>query len=96
RNTDLFVPRARLPAIEEEDTFYHADLIGLAAVTAEGESVGTVSAVHNFGAGDIVEIAPTAGGQTLMLPFTQDAVPEVDLKAKRIVVVVPATTEAKE
>jgi 16S rRNA processing protein RimM len=91
RNTDLFVPRARLPAIEEEDTFYHADLIGLAAVTAEGESVGTVSAVHNFGAGDIIEIAPTGGGQTLMLPFTQDAVPEVDLKAKRIVVVVPAS-----
>ena len=88
-NTDLFVPRERLPAIEEEDTFYYADLVGLAAVTAEGEAVGTVSAVHNFGAGDIIEIAPAGGGQTLMLPFTEAAVPEVDIKAKRIVVVMP-------
>ncbi len=96
RNTDLFVPRDRLPAIEEEDTFYHADLVGLTAVTAAGESVGTVSALHNFGAGDIIEIAPAGGGQTLMLPFTRAVVPEVDLEAKRIVVAVPAATEAKE
>jgi 16S rRNA processing protein RimM len=95
-NTDLFVPRERLPAIEEEDTFYYADLVGCAAVTAEGESVGTVSALHNFGAGDIIEIVPAGGGQTLMLPFTQDSVPEVDLQAKRIVVAPPAATEAKE
>jgi 16S rRNA processing protein RimM len=95
-NTDLFVPRERLPAIEEEDTFYYADLVGCAAVTAEGESVGTVSALHNFGAGDIIEIVPAGGGQTLMLPFTQDSVPEVDLQAKRIVVAPPAATEAIE
>ncbi len=88
-NTDLFVPRERLPAIEEEDTFYHADLIGCAAVTASGVSVGTVSALHNFGAGDIIEIAPEGGGQTLMLPFTEATVPEVDVKAKRIVVTKP-------
>ena len=88
-NTDLFVPRGRLPAIEEADTYYHADLIGLTAVTANGGALGTVSAVHNFGAGDIIEIAPADGGPTLMLPFTQATVPEVDLKAKRIVVVLP-------
>ena len=65
------MPRERLPAIEEADTFYHADLIGLAAVTADGGALGTVKAIHNFGAGDIIEIAPAAGGETLMLPFTR-------------------------
>jgi 16S rRNA processing protein RimM len=88
-NLDLFVPRERLPAIDEPDTFYHADLIGLNAVTADGAAVGTVSAVHNFGAGDIVEIAPVGGGQTIMLPFTDATVPTVDLDAKRIVVAAP-------
>ena len=95
-NIDLFVPRERLPAIDEEDTYYHADLVGLAAVTADGKAVGTVNALHNFGAGDIIEIAPAGGGLTLMLPFTEAVVPEVDIKAKRIVVVMPATTEADE
>ena len=85
-NTDLFVPRERLPAIEEADTFYYADLVGCAAVTADGKALGTVSAVHNFGAGDIIEIAPSDGGAPLMLTFTEATVPEVDLRAKRIVV----------
>jgi 16S rRNA processing protein RimM len=87
RNLDLFVPRERLPKIEEADTFYHADLIGLAAVTADGAVLGTVSAVHNFGAGDILEIAPEGGGQTLMLPFTVANVPEIEMTARRIVIV---------
>jgi 16S rRNA processing protein RimM len=92
-NTDLFVPRERLPAIEEADTFYYADLVGLDAVTADGTALGTVSAVHNFGAGDIIEIAPTGGGQTLMLPFTEATVPKVDMAARKIVVVPPAASE---
>jgi 16S rRNA processing protein RimM len=92
-NTDLFVPRQRLPAIEEADTFYYADLVGLSAVTADGKTLGTVSAVHNFGAGDIIEIAPTGGGQTLMLPFTEATVPKVDMAARKIVVVPPAASE---
>ena len=92
RNLDLFVPREQLPAIDEPDTYYHVDLVGLAAVTANGEAVGTVTAVHNFGAGDIVEIAPASGGAPLMLTFTDAAVPKVDLKAKRIVVVPPPDT----
>jgi 16S rRNA processing protein RimM len=96
RNLDLFVPRKRLPEIEEADTFYYADLVGLAAVTAEGVTLGTVTAVHNFGAGDIIEIAPAAGGAPLMLSFTEAAVPEVDLTAKRIVVVPPGEIEVKE
>jgi 16S rRNA processing protein RimM len=95
-NTDLFVPRERLPEIEEEDTFYYADLVGCAAVTADGNALGTVSAVHNFGAGDIIEVAPAGGGAPLMLSFTEAAVPEVDIKAKRIVVAMPATRQADE
>lgn len=96
RNLDLFVPRERLPAIEEADTFYHADLVGLAAVTADGATLGTVTAVHNFGAGDIIEIAPAGGGAPLMLSFTEAAVPKIDMKAKQIVVVPPATSEVDE
>jgi 16S rRNA processing protein RimM len=92
-NLDLFMPRERLPAIEEPDTFYHADLIGLKAVTGDGTALGTVIALHNFGAGDIVEIAPDGGGQTIMLPFTNTTVPKIDLAARRIVVVLPPETE---
>ena len=91
-NLELFVPRDRLPSIAEEDTYYHADLIGLAAVTAEGGTVGTVTAIHNFGAGDIIEITPE-GGVALMLTFTEAAVPKVDLQARRIIVVPPPETE---
>jgi 16S rRNA processing protein RimM len=92
-NLDLFMPRERLPDIDEEDTFYYADLVGLSAVTADGATLGTVTAVHNFGAGDIIEIAPAEGGAPLMLSFTEAAVPKVDLKAKQIIVVPPAASE---
>ena len=95
RNVDLYVPRERLPAIDEDDTFYVADLVGLTAVTPEGDTLGTVTAVHNFGAGDIVEIKP-AGGAPLMLSFTDANVPEVDVKAGRIVVAIPNEVEARE
>ncbi len=91
-NLELFVPRERLPAIEDADTYYHADLIGLAAVTAAGVTLGTVTAVHNFGAGDIIEITPE-GGAPLMLTFTEAAVPKVDLQARQIVVVPPPESE---
>lgn len=89
RNIDLFVPRDRLPPIEDDDTYYFADLIGLAAVGPDGAALGTVLAVHNFGAGDVLEITPAAGGNTLLLPFSEAVVPEVDVKGGRIVVVLP-------
>jgi 16S rRNA processing protein RimM len=89
RNFELFVPRERLPAIEEDDTFYVSDLVGLDAVASDGNLLGTVTAVHNFGAGDIIEIAPRAGGPTLLLPFTGTTVPEVDLNGGKIVMVMP-------
>ena len=96
RNIELYVPRARLPPIEEADTFYHADLVGLDAITPDGAQVGTVHALHNFGAGDIIEIAPVGGGEPLMLPFNETTVPKIDLAAKQIVVVPPAETEARD
>ena len=68
-----------------EDEYYHADLVGLAAVRPDGTGIGTVIAVQNYGAGDLLEIAPHRG-ETLLVPFTQAVVPEVDLAGGRIVV----------
>ena len=93
RNIELYIPRARLPKIEETDTFYHADLVGLDAVTPAGARVGIVHALHNFGAGDIIEIAPDGGGEPLMLPFNETTVPKIDVAARQIVVMPPAETE---
>lgn len=84
--TELFVDRATLPETDEDDEFYHADLIGLAAVDAGGAAIGTVALVQNHGAGDILEIRPTEGGATWLLPFTKAAVPKVDLAGKQIVI----------
>jgi len=89
RNIDLYVPRDRLPSIDDDDTYYFADLVGLSAVNPDGTAFGTVLAVHNFGAGDLIEIQPSAGGNTLLFPFSEAVVPEVNLKAGRIVVVPP-------
>lgn len=91
----LFVPRERLPP-PVADEFYHVDLIGLAAVTVEGTEVGTVVAIHDFGAGDILELRPRAGGTTIMLPFTDAFVPSVDVAGGRVVVAPPNTAETSE
>ena len=72
----------------DEDEYYHADLIGLAAVNAANEPLGRVVAIHNFGAGDIIEIAPPYGA-TMLLPFTNAVVPTVDLAAGRVVIELP-------
>jgi 16S rRNA processing protein RimM len=85
-NLKLYVPRDRLPAPEQADEFYHADLIGLAAVDRAGQKLGTVIAIHNFGAGDLIEIRPDTGGKTEMVQFDEINVPVVDLAAGRIVV----------
>ena len=77
--TRLYVPRSRLPA-REEDEWYHSDLIGLAALDPDGAAIGTVIAVHNFGAGDLLEIEPPGGGATVLMPFTRETVPEVDVE----------------
>ena len=93
-NLKLFVPRERLPP-PAADEFYHADLIGLSAMTADGTMVGTVIAVHDFGAGDILELRPEPGGATLLLPFTEACVPGVDIAGRRIIVALPAPTPGR-
>ena len=85
---ELYVPREKLPATEDGE-YYHADLIGLAAVTTGGDALGRVVAIHNFGAGDIIEIAPSSG-PTMLLPFTNAVVPTVDLAGGRVVIELPA------
>jgi 16S rRNA processing protein RimM len=93
-NVKLFVPRERLPRTEA-DEYYHADLIGLRAEDEDGNEIGAVIAVHNFGAGDILEIQPLSGG-AMMLPFTETVVPEIDIKGGRIVIVLPDEVESGE
>ena len=90
RGTRLYVDREKLPETEDEETFYQADLVGLEAVTAEGRRLGRVVAVQNFGAGDLLEIAPEGRKSGEMLPFTKNFVPEIDLAAGRLVVAPPA------
>jgi 16S rRNA processing protein RimM len=85
---ELYIAREKLPATDT-DEYYHADLIGLAAVTLANEPIGRVTAIHNFGAGDIIEIAPPRGA-TMLLPFTNAVVPSVDLAAGRVVIELPA------
>jgi 16S rRNA processing protein RimM len=92
RNLELYVPRERLPPPEDADTFYEADLIGLAAVTNAGENIGTVVALHNFGAGDLIELRPAGGGVTMMLPFNATVVPTIDIAGGRIVIEPPIET----
>ena len=92
-NIKLYVSRDKLPPIEDDGTFYHADLVGLTAVAPDGTPLGTVTAILNFGAGDLVEIKPAGGGEAMMVPFTDAAVPEIDVAAGRIVVVPLTSTE---
>ena len=88
---ELYVAREKLPATGQ-DEYYHADLIGLAAVTPAKASLGRVVAIHNFGAGDIIEIAPPHG-PTLLLPFTNAVVPTVDLAGGNVVIELPDEIE---
>jgi 16S rRNA processing protein RimM len=78
--TELFVDRSALPEALEEDEFYHADLVGLAVKDEAGETLGKVIAVQNFGGGDILEIA-LGSRQTVLVPFTNAAVPQIAISA---------------
>ena len=94
-NLQLFVERAALGAPEDEDEFFHADLIGLVARDEAGEKIGTVTGLFDFGAGDIIEVTPLGskeapgGTKPLLLPFSKAVVPVVDIKAGHIVVILP-------
>lgn len=85
--TRLYVDRARLPEPDAEE-FYHADLIGMAVETPDGAPLGTIRAVDDFGAGDVIELALN-DGRSVMVPFTLAVVPTVDVKARRCVVALP-------
>ncbi len=87
--TRLYVDRSAMPEPEDEDEFYHADLVGLSVETVGGERIGTVVAVPNFGADDLVEVA-RPGQRSLYIPFTRAAVPVVDVAGRRLVVDPPA------
>jgi 16S rRNA processing protein RimM len=90
---ELFARRENLPATGEGE-FYHADLVGLRAVSPAGAEIGSVVALRNFGAGDILEIAPCGGGETLLLPFTKAVAPEIDVAGGRIVIEPPREIDA--
>ncbi len=88
KGVGLFVDRSRLPTLPD-DEYYHADLIGLAAHDPGGVLIGSVQAIHNHGAGDLLELAGPGLKQSLVIPFTMAVVPSVDLAARRIVVDLP-------
>jgi 16S rRNA processing protein RimM len=88
----LFARRGQLPP-PSDDEFYWDDLVGLEAVTREGETLGRVVALQNFGAGDILEVAPERGGESLLLPFTKAVAVAIDFEASRIVIVPPHEVE---
>ena len=95
KGVDLYVERSRLPPATEGE-YYHADLIGLAAVDPDGNRIGEIVAVQNYGAGDLLEIRVAGRSQTELIPFTDANVPEVDLAAKRVTVAPPRTEVAPE
>ena len=88
KGTSLFVDRTRLPSLPD-DEFYHADLIGMAAHDPGGVLIGTVQAIHNHGAGDLLELVGPGLKQSLIVPFTLAVVPTVDRTARRVIVDLP-------
>lgn len=91
---ELYISRDQLPDTDDGE-YYHADLIGLRAIDSTGAQIGKVSAIHNFGAGDIIEIAANAG-PSLLLPFTNAVVPTVDLAAGHVVIERPNEIEGED
>ena len=91
KGIELYVDRARLPAAADGE-FYYADLVGLTVVDTEGKMLGNIAAVQNFGAGDLLEIRLSGSSKTELVPFRDAFVPEVDLAAHRVVVVLPSAS----
>lgn len=94
RGTKLYVDRAKLPSTGEAE-FYHADLIGLRAVAEDGQALGEIVSVQNFGAGDLLELKPLEG-ETEFIPFENRWVPTVDLDAGQLVIVRPTAADEDE
>jgi len=92
RGLALYIHRDILPPVDE-DEFYLADLIGLEVEDADGGRIGRVKTVHDFGAGDLLEIEPAEGGATWWLPFTREAVPELRIAEGKLIAVRPPEVE---
>lgn len=92
----LYVERSRLPEPEDDDDFYHADLIGLDARLDSGVSIGTVSALPNFGAGDLLEVRDPRSGDTFLYPFTKAVVPIIRVAEGYLVITPPLDAEPGE
>lgn len=107
-NVELYLPREALPPPEDEDTFYHADLLGLKVEGEDGALLGKVVGLYDFGAGEVLEYQPVPrpvpeGGRrrgnkggTLMVPFTRLAVPVVDVAGGRVVLAADFVDTGKE
>ncbi len=95
KGAELYVVRSKLPKTDEAE-YYHADLIGLDAVTEDGASFGRIVAVQNYGAGDLLEIQLSDGKDVEFIPFTNACVPDVDIAAGRLTVIPPVMTGGPE
>jgi 16S rRNA processing protein RimM len=93
---ELFVDRDKLPAHDDEDDFYHADLVGLEARLIDGTIIGKVTAVPNFGAGDLIEVKNPRTGDTFLYPFTKAAIPEVHVRDGYLVIDPPTDADLGE
>ena len=93
RGVRLYVDRVRLPAPQDEDEFYHADLLGLSAVDCAGNPRGRVAAILPAGDAAVLEIDPVGGEETILVPFTREHVPEIDIAAGHIVIDPPEEPE---
>lgn len=89
KGVEFFVDRARLPEADNEEEFYFADLVGMVAVSGDGAALGQIIAVHNYGAGDLLDIRPATGGKSVLVPFTKEIVPDIDMDAGWLLVLPP-------
>ena len=92
RGIQLYVDRDAMPPSEDGE-FYVTDLIGLTAVDENSDPLGDIKAVHNFGAGDILEVTLSATGKTELVPFTLECVPDIDISANRATIILPKNNE---
>lgn len=89
KGVELYVGRDKLPGTEDDATFYYADLVGLVAINENGAALGKVVAVQNFGAGDLLEVRPATGGATVLVPFKEEIVPDIDQEAGWLLMIPP-------
>ena len=93
---ELYVDRSMLPNDMDEDEFYVADLIGCVALDPDGDVIGQVHAVPNFGAGDLVELRAPGASQTMLVEFTRANVPHIDLDKRKITIILPQEVSERD